>query len=240
MSTLALDREPASLPRPVAPLWHTLLLILLFLAMAVGGASVQQRAASHSRSLPRPGAVAPLYVSMLLMEWGLVLYVAKGGLRRAGVSIRELVGGRWSRPRDVALDVLLALGAWGIWTAFDFAWARWMVPDHAAGVGALLPRSPLEIALWVALSLTAGFVEELIFRGYFQAQFHALTRRSGAALILQAALFGISHGYQGAQACLKIALYGLLMGALARGRGSLRPGMMAHAWTDIASGLFRI
>ena len=240
MSTLALDRELAPLPRPVAPFWHTLLLIALFVGMAAGGASLQQRAASHSRSLPRPGAVAPLYVSMLVMEWALVLYVAKAGLRRSGVSIRALVGGRWSRPRDVAIDVFLALGAWGIWTAFDLAWARWVVPDRAAGVGALLPRSPLEIGLWVALSLTAGFVEELVFRGYLQAQFHALTRRGWAATVLQAALFGISHGYQGGQACLKIALYGLLMGALARGRRSLRPGMMAHAWTDIASGLFRI
>jgi membrane protease YdiL (CAAX protease family) len=209
------------------------------LGLAVGGASLQQRAASHSRSLPRPGTVAPLYLSLLIMEWALVLYVAKGS-RRAGVSIRTLVGGRWSRPRDVAVDALLALGAWGVWTAFALAWERWMVTDHAAGVAALLPRSPLEIVLWVALSLTAGFAEELVFRGYFQAQFHALTGRSWAALILQAALFGISHGYQGVQACLKIALYGLLMGALARGRGSLRPGMMAHAWTDIASGLFRI
>jgi len=240
MSTLALDREPTPLPRPVAPLWHTLLLVVLFLGLAVGGASLQQRAASHSHSLPRPGAVAPLYVSLLIMEWALVLYVAKGGLRRAGVSIRTLVGGRWSRPRDVAVDLLFALGAWGVWTLFGLAWERWMVADHAAGVGALLPRSPLEIALWVALSLTAGFAEELVFRGYFQAQFHALTGRSWAALILQAALFGISHGYQGVQACLKIALYGLLMGVLARGRRSLRPGMMAHAWTDIASGLFRI
>jgi len=240
MSAIALDREPTPLPRPVAPPRHTVLLLVLILGLAVWGASIQQRAASHSRSLPRPHAVAPLYVSLMVMEWSLVLYVWKGGLRRAGVSIRALVGGRWSRPRDVAVDVLLAFGAWGVWTAISLAWARWMVADRAAGVGALLPRSPLEIVLWVALSLTAGFVEELLFRGYFQAQFHALTRRSWAAMILQAALFGISHGYQGVQACLKIALYGLLMGALARGRRSLRPGMMAHAWTDIASGLFRI
>lgn len=239
MSTITLDRESTPLPRPVAPPWHTVLLIVLFLGLAVGGASLQQHSAPHSRSLPRPHAVAPVYVSILIMEWALVFYVWKG-LRRAGVSIRALVGGRWGRPRDVAVDVLLALGTWGVWTVFGLAWERWMVADHAAGVGSLLPRSPLEIVLWVSLSLTAGFAEELIFRGYFQAQFRALTGRSWAAMILQAALFGISHGYQGVQACLKIALYGLLMGVLARGRRSLRPGMMAHAWTDIASGLFRI
>jgi membrane protease YdiL (CAAX protease family) len=58
--------------------------------------------------------------------------------------------------------------------------------------------------------------------------------------VLQAILFGVTHGYQGARACLTITLYGLLMGVLANARGSLRPGMIAHAWTDIAAGIFRI
>jgi len=238
VSTLALDSEWSRHPRPIAPIWHTALLLVVFIGMAVGGAVLQQHAAP-TRALPRPGSVIPLYLSLLVMEWGLVLYVRRG-IRHSGTSIRDLVGGRWSRPRDVIADVLLALAAWGVWTALALAWERWMVPDHAATVGTLLPRHPVEIALWVAISVTAGFVEELVFRGYLQAQFHAWTRRRTAALFLQAALFGISHGYQGVQACLKIGLYGLLMGTLALGRRSLRPGMIAHAWTDIAGGIFRI
>jgi membrane protease YdiL (CAAX protease family) len=104
----------------------------------------------------------------------------------------------------------------------------------------MLPHQALDIALWIALSMSAGFAEELVFRGYFQAQFHALTRNASIALVLQAILFGVTHGYQGARACVTITLYGLLMGALANARGSLRPGMIAHAWTDIAAGIFRI
>jgi hypothetical protein len=50
----------------------------------------------------------------------------------------------------------------------------------------------------------------------------------------------ISHGYQGLEACVKIAIYGTLFGLLALWRGSLRPGMMAHAGSDIMSGIFRI
>jgi hypothetical protein len=115
-------------------------------------------------------------------------------------------------------------------------WDLWLGPDQAKSVGAFLPRSLVEISLWIALSLTAGFCEELVFRGYFQRQFGALTRNRAAALLLQAVLFGVAHGYQGIAAIIKITLFGVLYGALALWRRSLRPGMVAHAWSDIYSG----
>jgi hypothetical protein len=37
--------------------------------------------------------------------------------------------------------------------------------------------------------------------------------------------------------CLRITGFGLLFGCLAEWRKSLRPGMIAHAWTDIFAGL---
>jgi membrane protease YdiL (CAAX protease family) len=80
----------------------------------------------------------------------------------------------------------------------------------------------------------------VVFRGYFQRQFEAFTGSKWLALCLQAVLFGISHGYQGAQACVKIAIFGALFGLLALWRGSLRPGIIAHAGSDILSGIFRI
>src|ERR1700730_3658534 len=59
-------------------------------------------------------------------------------------------------------------------------------------------------------------------------------------IFLQAALFGISHGYQGVEAAVKIAIFGALYGLIALWRGSLRPGMIAHAGSDILSGIFGI
>jgi membrane protease YdiL (CAAX protease family) len=239
MSTHALDRDPVSSPHLIAPLWHTVLLVCVFTTIAVAGALFQHRSAAAGE-LPHTGSAAGLYLSLIIMEWGLVLYVWKAGLRRSGTPLRSLVGGRWTRPRDVAVDVMLALGTWGLWTLFGLAWDHWAAPDHAASVSTMLPRTPVEIGLWLMLSLSAGIAEELVFRGYLQVQLHALTGRRGVALFLQAILFGVSHGYQGLQACLRIVIYGLLLGVLARVRGSLRPGMVAHAWTDIAAGIFRI
>jgi hypothetical protein len=122
------------------------------------------------------------------------------------------------------------------------AWSRyrWLGSGHAASIQTLLPRSAMEIFLWIAVSISAGICEELVFRGYLQRQFEAFTHSRWIALILQAALFGISHGYQGVEACMKIVAFGGLFGLIALYRGSLRPGMMAHAWTDIMSGIFGI
>jgi membrane protease YdiL (CAAX protease family) len=50
-------------------------------------------------------------------------------------------------------------------------------------------------------------------------------------------VFGISHGYQGGKQVATITVLGLLYGLLAWWRRSLRPGMLAHGWTDVFSGL---
>jgi hypothetical protein len=108
---------------------------------------------------------------------------------------------------------------------------------HAASISPLVPRGVAEGVLWVLLSVSAGISEELVFRGYLQRQLTAFTGRTSLALLLQVTVFGIAHGYQGVQACLVIAIYGALFTLLALWRKSLSPGMIAHAWTDIAGGL---
>jgi uncharacterized protein len=215
----------------VAPGWHTALLVGLFLALALSGALFQTQ--THQQ----PASHVSLYLSLIVMEWGLFLYVWKGGLRRSGTKLRELIGGKWRSPADVAVDVGLAAALWIAWTMLEKGIDR-LVPSHAASIQTLLPRRGIEILLWIAVSISAGICEELVFRGYFQKQFEAFTSSRWIALFLQAALFGISHGYQGLEACLKIAVYGAMFGLLALWRGSLRPGMIAHSGTDILSGIF--
>ena len=103
----------------------------------------------------------------------------------------------------------------------------------------MLPRGGAEIAVWILLSLSAGFCEEVVYRGYLQRQLQALTGSGLAAVALQAVIFGVSHGYQGVRNVLFITVYGALFGALALWRRSLKPGMILHAWTDIFGGLIQ-
>ena len=223
-------------PKLIAPIWHTALLVGLFLVLTVVGALFQRSARAHPGGLQQHPHVAPLYLSLIVMEWALVLYVRKG-LRRSGTQLRDLIGGRWNGPKDVARDALLGFGLWALWTASEAVWMRWLAPSHAASIQTLLPKGVVESLQWIALSISAGICEEVVFRGYFQQQFRALARSGLVAVALQAVLFGISHGYQGVEATVRIAAFGSLFGLLALWRKSLRPGMIAHAWTDIFSGL---
>ena len=103
-------------------------------------------------------------------------------------------------------------------------------------LGFLIPGSKLELAVWFCMSATAGFCEEIIFRGYLQRQFATITNSVLAGVLLSAAAFGAAHGYEGVARMVLIGIYGLMFGLLAWWRKSLRPGMIAHAWHDAFSG----
>jgi uncharacterized protein len=218
----------------VAPVWHMVLLVTIFLGITIAGALFQRHAQSSSGALQQHPNVVPLYLSLIAVEW-LLVYGVWAGIRSRGVRLADLIGGRWHSAKDILIDIALAIAVWILWLGIQAGVSR-MVPSHAKSVSALLPQNPLEVALWIATSLSAGFCEEVAFRGYFQRQFEAMTGSSVAGVTLQAILFGISHGYQGLQAIIMIILFGLLFGILALWRKSLRPGMILHAWSDIYAG----
>jgi membrane protease YdiL (CAAX protease family) len=240
VTTAVVPAIKSSSPELVAPRWHTVMFVALFLALTLGGAFFQREARSQPGKMLQHRNVVPLYLSLIAMEWGLFFYMWRGGLRRSGTKLRDLIGGRWQGLTDVAIDAILALGLWTVWMMVEKAWEHWLGPEHAASIQTFLPRRATEILLWVGVSVSAGICEEVVFRGYFQRQFAAFTHSKWIALFLQAALFGIAHGYQGVEACLKIAIFGALYGLFALWRGSLRPGMIAHAGSDILSGIFGI
>jgi len=113
-----------------------------------------------------------------------------------------------------------------------------LVNAHVLGGGTnaaqgLLPQGILESLAWLPLALSAGFCEELAFRGYLQKQFQAITGSAGWAILIQALVFGMGHLYEGVAQVARIMLFGVLFGLLALWRKNLSPGMIAHAWSDI-------
>ncbi len=100
----------------------------------------------------------------------------------------------------------------------------------------LLPQTPLEVIVWILTSASAGFCEEFVFRGYVQRQLLALSNSTVAAVVGQGVIFALMHAYQGWRLVLHIVVIGILFGALAAWRKTLRVGMLAHGWSDIWSG----
>ena len=229
MATPANLTSPPSSRPLIAPAWHTIVFIAIFIALSVVGGFFQHAAKQHPQpTVPSSNAV-PGYVSVIISEWLLVLYV-RMGVQKRGVRLRDLVGGRWATPMDVMKDIALGAALWALWIGLQ--------NPHLLGAGTnaahgLLPQGILESLAWIPLALSAGFCEELAFRGYLQKQFQAITGSAALAVLLQALVFGVGHFYEGAGAAARITLFGVLFALLAVWRKSLRPSMIAHAWSDI-------
>lgn len=213
----------------IAPAWHTIVFISIFVGLSVVGGFFQHAVKQHPQAAVQSGNAVQRYLSVLVFEWLLVLYV-RMGVHKRGVRLRDLVGGRWSTPKEVMKDFALGAGLWAVWIGLQ--------NPHLLGGGTnaaqgLLPKGILESLAWIPLALSAGFCEELAFRGYLQKQFQAITGSAGWAVLLQAIVFGGGHLYEGVGAVGRIMLFGVLFGLLAVWRKSLRPGMIAHAWSDI-------
>ena len=217
----------------VAPVWHT----VVFLAGIAGLTLAQYHQTARVSAMHIHNRV-PLYAVTIAFEWIMVGYVAIG-LLIARKRLRELIGGRWNTWmdfwRDVGIAVLFTIVVWGVLLV-----AGVLLGTNQTGTEAvkqLIPRTPAEMIVWVLLTVTAGFCEETIFRGYFQRQFLALTGSVEASVALQACVFGAAHIYQGWKGAVTITIYGILFGALAAWRKSLRPGMIQHAGQDTFAGL---
>jgi membrane protease YdiL (CAAX protease family) len=234
-----INSKPESIrAKAIAPWWHTCALIAFFLVLTLAGIVFQQRAGSAVGIVAQHPNMAPAYLSLILAQWALLYYVWKVGLRRTGTKLSELIGGRWAGTTHVLRDIALAVGLCLTWLLIQVGWDRLFGSGQAATISPFLPQGSIEIFLWILLSISAGVCEEVVFRGYFQKQFQAWTGSAGLALLLQAVLFGISHGYQGTAATLKIIIFGCLFGLCAYWRKSLRPGIVAHALSDILAVLY--
>ncbi len=104
-----------------------------------------------------------------------------------------------------------------------------------AGIALISPHTAAERGAFRGLSLTAGFCEELLARGYLMWFIGAWTGPWIAA-VLSSALFGLGHAYQGRSGVLKTGVVGLVMALVYLGTGSLLPGIALHALIDLGSG----
>jgi membrane protease YdiL (CAAX protease family) len=232
-ATLAVT-PPADDRKLLAPVWHTGVLVLFVFATAY----IQTRFSSNLENSHIGNRVA-IYVFSICFELILLSYVWFLGVRRSGTRFAEVVGGRWARAADFWRDVGVAFVFWLVVVVFLVLAAHLMGENMQAkkAFQLLMPRGALEMALWVVVSITAGFCEEFVFRGYLQKQFFALTGNTAVAIGAQAIVFGAAHGYQGIKGMITITLYGALFGVLAVMRKSLRPGMIQHAMQDASAGI---
>lgn len=99
-----------------------------------------------------------------------------------------------------------------------------------------LPQDDRDLHSFFALSVTAGIVEELLYRG-FVLWVLAQEMPLWAAVLLSCVAFGLAHSYQGVGGMLRTGLIGLLFAILFVASGSLWLPMLFHALFDIVQGV---
>ena len=102
----------------------------------------------------------------------------------------------------------------------------------SAAFRSMVAQNTVEALAFLLLALSAGFVEEFVFRGYVQRQCQALCGSTVVACILQLSIFTLGHLYQGWSRLIPVFLIGLLLTVVALWRKSLIPGMIAHGLGD--------
>jgi len=222
----AADSSPVANARTgcvaVAPAWHTAIVLLVLLGLSAAGA--------RSGNLPfvtgRGRALG--YVLLMAFQWILVAFIWYG-VRSRGLSLRDLIGGSWSRPVAVLRDIAIAIGFLVVTGIILQGIGYFLNPTPNEAIRNMLPQNALEVTLYLMLTATAGFCEEVIHRGYLQCQFAALTRSAIGGIVLQGIEFGVGHGYQGWRFIVMIAILGTMLG--------LRPGMIAHFVQDSVGGI---
>lgn len=246
---------PATPPPTLAPVWHTALFIAGILALSITGSS-RFAAMQHT-----PHRLAT-YAATAGMEFLMLLWVLFG-LRLRKVSLRTLIGSTPLNFRSIARDFGIALVFWiaslsalgtlgAAWSRAEAAITHQPVAQRSTGsflpgptdkktaskLARIAPQNAQQIAGWALLCIFVGFVEELVFRGYFQLQFTAWTHGNVVAgVIFSAVLFGAAHGYQGLRSMVLLSAFGVFFSLLALYRRGLRSCMFAHAWQDFFAGL---
>lgn len=174
----------------------------------------------------------------LAEEWGLVT---------AGIVLRV-----WNDRARASLGLALPEG-WRLWGAAVLVLvlvvfqartaarvarssrAQASVRKQFGTLAGMLPHTRPELGWWVAVSLTAGFCEEYLFRGYFIWSFEPWLGWWGAAA-LSAPFFALAHAYLGLNGIFRSGIVGVVLTLLVALFGSLWPAIALHAVLDVGAG----
>ncbi len=187
-----------------------------------------------------------LYRLILLVEWGAVALVwilervVRGGggffFRLEKNPISRLAGnGALNRGLLLGIGVGLLIGLMMpiLLTRLSSAVAA-KTQLALKPIAFLLPRGSEERFTFFLVALTAGFCEEVLYRGFLLHVLSRDLRMPGlAALGVAAVAFGAAHAYQGWTGALVTGVAGVGFLAVYCLTGSLFPGILLHALIDI-------
>jgi len=195
-----------------------------------------------------PGGLARLHYYRQLATW---LWIAAaiacwvnglGGLvtlHGLGIDAVWLQEHRWSwylltvlLGMAVAVQIILPV----VQVVAKYRDREFLEPKQFEPLRFFLPNGGLERRWFAALSITAGFTEELLFRGFLVRYLHTspIHLPLVLAVTISALVFGAHHLYQGGSGFISTTITGLILTAMLLVTGSLWAGMIYHAAIDLS------
>lgn len=225
------------LAKPVTVFDHFLIFLLLVVQPLSGWINFRRyvRRAKAGEAIDRP----KLYLHTQIVEW-LFLATLLAGWFYLQRPISELgfvaPGGHgfWLVACLVAgASVALSLSTRSVQRLGQDARVR-----HRASFGDLgyfLPQDDRDLRSFYGVSVTAGIVEEIVFRG-FVLWYLSLVMPLWAAVLVSSIAFGFGHSYQGPGGMLRTGLVGLVLGTFYVVSGSIWLPIVAHVLLDWLQG----
>jgi membrane protease YdiL (CAAX protease family) len=205
-----------------------ILVLTLLFGISVGAPLASFGAEAGEPDLSRMSSPQLFLLHCLMLialgAWFLLGFAGEGGLGRRFAEQLGLAAP--SVPREIGIGVVTGLVAWLVVLGVVIAFAFLIM---AMGGEDSLPKRPPALIPWIAaqpfwlrllVSLSAGVVEELFFRGFLQPRI---------GILLSTVIFAVAHLSYGQPFMLVgITLLSLTYGLLVRWRQSIWAAMIAH------------
>lgn len=204
--------------------WPGLSLLVLF----IGGGDI---------SLDMVDPVKFIYIPTIVIEWLIVLAVALG-IRREKSSAASI---GLVRPKlvDVPTAIIFLVTANIILMPLEMILTAIGLPVNE-NVNLLVEKAGQAFWWWLAISATAGFCEEVAFRGYIFTRIRGIFPGGGwvPAVVVSSFAFAAGHGYQGVGGLILLFFLGAMFCGLFIYTKSLWPAILAHFIQDFSAVIY--
>lgn len=214
-------------------------LLILFLIIVVPIRGARRYHVLMRRIARHPELRAGFYLKGMLGQWSmlipLVIILVGLGWSAQSLGLQEPTNTILAASLSLVLVLVFYGQAFYIRLVARTAEGRAQLRQSMSGPLHMLPRTSKERGLWILLSMTAGFCEELLYRGFMPAYLVHIFPHVPffVAIIIAGVLFGIGHIYQKLPGVVGTGLMGLAFGFLYYFTGSLFLPMIVHALFDM-------
>jgi membrane protease YdiL (CAAX protease family) len=210
--------------------WITILLVLYHLFFLL-------LASRHSGQLAQQPRHPVLGFTVVLFFQWIGFYIAWRGIRASNLSFGDLFrkqgSSRWLAWRDIQDAIAILFIALGV----NLALARFQSFAHS---NALHSKTLAQFGLVLLVAVSAGFTEEVTYRGFYLSQLRVLIHDQRLAIVLQAVIFAVFHGFQqNLTLALSRLFYGILFAFFVVNRNSLWPAIVGHVIIDVLAVTFQ-